>query len=110
MKLSECAGCQLPKVRQDKKYKLSCTAILVGGAELAQGTAVCGTCANQTRVGAGPGPPRSASTCGCVAYLAKQAWLCGRCADGSRRASSRPEEDLIVHGCARLGLAESAVT
>jgi hypothetical protein len=51
--LLECVGCGLRKVRKDlaQPYKLYCRAISVGGAALARGTAVCGTCASQTRAG-----------------------------------------------------------
>jgi hypothetical protein len=53
LELLECPGCGLLKVRQDlaRSYKLCSPATSVGGTELAQGTVVCATCANQTRVG-----------------------------------------------------------
>jgi hypothetical protein len=50
LELSECAGCGLLK-----KVRLSCTAISVGGAELAHKTIVCASCsqtaAKQSRAG-----------------------------------------------------------
>jgi hypothetical protein len=53
LELLEGKGCGLQKIRQDlaRSYKLCSPAISVGGAALAHGTAVCGTCANQTRAG-----------------------------------------------------------
>jgi hypothetical protein len=113
--LSVCVGCAQLKVPQEgQKYKLRYPATSVGGTELAQGTIVCGSCANQSRAGElEPVQLKPTEARSSARHLAqrsppgelqhKPSHHHQRRADMLRRPSCRASRHVVREGCLQAG-------